>query len=124
MTVRRADVALYVAKTAGPGSVRVFLPEMLVEVERQLNLATHSRLAGERGEIEVHYQPTVGLTTGRVMGVEALARWRHPQQGLIPPLTFIPIAETSGQILALGQFLLETACDQAKRWQELPGLEH
>ena len=80
-------------------------------------------MAVERGEIEVHYQPTVCIATGRVAGVEALARWRHPQHGLIPPASFIPVAEANGSIVALGRQVLATACRQVKAWQQLAGLE-
>ena len=122
--LRRADVALSVAKGAGTRHVRWFLPDMLAEVERKLELDTDLRRAVERGEIEVHYQPTVRIATGRVAGVEALARWRHPQHGLIPPASFIPVAEANGSIVALGGQVLVTACRQVKAWQQLTGLEH
>jgi EAL domain-containing protein (putative c-di-GMP-specific phosphodiesterase class I) len=121
--IRRADVALYVAKDAGKGSIRWFDPGMLTDLERRVGIETDLRVAVERHQIEVHYQPTVSTATGRVTGVEALVRWRHPEHGLLPPSAFIPEAETTGQILAVGRHVLETACRQSKAWQQLPGLE-
>ncbi len=120
--LRSADVALYVAKEAGKQCVRLFQPEMLHNVEDRLQMATDLRLALDRGEISVHYQPTVTTGSHAVAGVEALLRWNHPEHGFVPPMTFIPVAEETGQILALGRYVLDSACRQAKAWQQLPGL--
>jgi diguanylate cyclase (GGDEF)-like protein len=122
--LRTADVALYVAKAAGKHCVRPFSPEMLRDVEGRLNMATDLREALDRGEIDVHYQPTVATGTGAVHGVEALMRWTHPRRGSVSPYSFIPVAEESGLILALGRYVLDTACAQAAAWQQLSGLEH
>jgi diguanylate cyclase (GGDEF)-like protein len=122
--LRTADVALHVAKGAGKRCVRLFIPEMLQDVEGGLQMATDLRQALAHGQISIDYQPTVSIASGTVHGVEALMRWTHPERGAIPPFAFIPVAEETGQILALGRYVLETACQQAKTWQQLPGLEH
>lgn len=121
--LRRADVALYVAKEDGKRCVRVFRPDMLRDVEGHLEMATDLREALDRGEISVHYQPTVSIGSGEVHGVEALLRWHHPVRGVVPPCAFIPLAEKTGQIHGLGRFVLDAACHQAQAWQQLSGLE-
>jgi diguanylate cyclase (GGDEF)-like protein len=114
--LRNADVAMYRAKAEGSGRYAIFEPSMRAEVLDRLELEADLRRAQERGELEVHYQPIVALVDGELAGFEALARWRHPQRGLVPPPAFIPVAEESGLIHELGRWVLETACLQAARW--------
>jgi diguanylate cyclase (GGDEF)-like protein len=114
--LRNADVAMYRAKAEGSGRYAIFEPSMRAEVLDRLELEADLRRAEERGELEVHYQPIVALVDGGLAGFEALARWRHPQRGLVPPPAFIPVAEESDVIHELGRFVLETACRQAARW--------
>jgi diguanylate cyclase (GGDEF)-like protein len=115
--VQQADVAMYEAKLKGKNSVDVFRPELLAAVQSRLDLGSHLRTAVERGEIEVHYQATFDLATGRCLGAEALARWHHPTRERIDPVDFIPLAEETGHIVELGRFVLATAVRQARTWQ-------
>ncbi|MCU1351345.1 MAG: diguanylate cyclase/phosphodiesterase with sensor(s) [Acidimicrobiales bacterium] len=115
---RDADVAMYVAKANGKARYEVFVPKMHgAAVERQ-QLGTDVQLALANGELEVHYQPLVRLATGNIDGVEALLRWHHPERGDVPPLTFVPVAEEVGAIVAIGRWVLEEACAQLRRWDE------
>lgn len=114
---RRADVALYQAKSEGRGCSRIFTEEMDVNIRRRQRLEADLRQALVTGAgLEVHYQPLVGMESGEVEGFEALARWMHPTQGLIMPEDFIPIAEASGLIVKLGEWVLTQACDDAVQW--------
>ena len=120
---RHADIALYSAKDAGKARLHLFEPRMLDEVEHRLTTQTELRAAVESpDQIVVHYQPIVRTRTGRVVGVEALARWNHPNRGLLAPASFIALAEDTGLIVPLGQIVLETACAQVAAWQKLPEL--
>ncbi|MEW6583286.1 MAG: EAL domain-containing protein, partial [Actinomycetota bacterium] len=122
--LRNADVAMYAAKAAGKGTVSRYQPEMHAALLDRLSLAADLSHALEREELRVHYQPLVELGTGRVVGVEALARWEHPRRGLVSPAQFIALAEESGLIVDLGETVLSQACRQARRWQDdSPGLE-
>jgi len=119
--LRDADVALYRAKARGRGRYAVFDATMNARALERLELEADLRRALRRGEFEVYYQPKVDLATGRLAGLEALVRWRHPVRGVVGPGTFIPLAEETGLIQPLGQWVLEEACRQARRWGEAAG---
>jgi len=116
--LKNADVAMYQAKSAGRNSVRFYSGTMSLRSLERLELENSLRYALERKELTLHYQPQIDLATGRMVGVEALLRWHHPERGDIPPATFIPVAEECGMITPLGQWVLENACRQAKAWQD------
>jgi EAL domain-containing protein (putative c-di-GMP-specific phosphodiesterase class I) len=112
--IKNADRALYQAKQDGKNTFQFYTPK-LGEVEHQrLELETQLGRALERGELALHYQPQFDLRTGALAGVEALLRWNHPQLGLVPPASFLPIAEHNGLIVPIGAWTLRTACRQAR----------
>jgi diguanylate cyclase (GGDEF)-like protein len=113
----QADLALYRAKQDGRNCFRFHSVELDREVEERVIITDELRGAAERGELELYYQPQVELRSSRIVGLEALLRWNHPERGQIPPTVFIPIAERSGQIHMLGQWVLDDACRQLKSWQ-------
>ena len=115
---RDADVAMYTAKGRRKGSIAVFHDAMQRAVLERLETESDLRMALERGELEVHYQPLIELGSGRVEGLEALARWRHPVRGLVPPASFIPVAESTGLIVPLGRWVLETALADLHSWND------
>ena len=119
-----ADVAMYHAKLDGRNTYRFFTPEMQAQSVRALQLENALRRALERDQFHLHYQPQMCLATGSVRSVEALLRWHHPQLGAVSPAEFIPIAEDSGQILQIGEWVLRTALAQLKAWRcgGFPGL--
>ncbi|WP_416356548.1 EAL domain-containing protein [Aureimonas phyllosphaerae] len=117
--LKNADIALYGAKDAGRGVARVFEAFMGMERQARLSLEQDLKQALAGQQFEVHYQPLVSLEDDRIIGAEALVRWRHPDRGLVPPGDFIPLAEETGLILPIGEWVLRTACSQAARW---PGL--
>ena len=117
--LRNADNALLEVKRQDPGDMRFYNAEMKALAEEYLMLRGNLRRAITQGEIHLEYQPQVELIGGRVAGLEALARWRTPEGVLIPPSKFIPIAEASGDILMLGNWVLEAACRQAVLWKNL-----
>ena len=109
-TLRNADVAMYWAKDRGKATVAVYEADQHAEDLERMALRSDLRRAIRSDELVLHYQPTVDLTTGEITGFEALVRWNHPQQGQLPPSAFIPMAEVSGQIIALGSWVLRAAC--------------
>ena len=116
--IRAADIALYAAKQAGRGTVRMFDPE-LDRLERKRHaLADDLRKAIPLRQLELHYQPQMNLMTRELTGFEALVRWRHPEHGLVPPDSFIPIAEETGFIWPLGEWVLRVACREAVAWPD------
>ncbi|MEA2424703.1 MAG: hypothetical protein QOH13_1113, partial [Thermoleophilaceae bacterium] len=114
--LRNADLAMYRAKGLGKGRHQMFEPGMHVAVLERLELEVDLQRALERGEMMLHYQPIVDLISGHVFGLEALVRWRHPTRGVIQPNDFIPLAEETGQIHRLGQWVLERAARDAVGW--------
>jgi diguanylate cyclase (GGDEF)-like protein/PAS domain S-box-containing protein len=116
--LRDADTAMHRAKTRGKARYEVFGRDMHGEIMSRLKMETDLRRACEREELFVDYQPIVSLERRTLIGFEALVRWRHPEFGLVPPKDFIPVAEETGQILTIGQTVLESACRQAQQWQE------
>ena len=124
--IRDADTAMYQAKEAGRDTVAVFDSSMRDQIADRLALEHDLRLAVERDEFRLVYQPILSLSdTGpRVLGVEALLRWEGPTRGLVPPGMFISIAEDSGLIVEIGDWVIQEACTQLSRWRQLPGLEH
>ncbi|MEU4688197.1 bifunctional diguanylate cyclase/phosphodiesterase [Actinoplanes sp. NPDC023714] len=119
--MRNADLAMHHAKAAGGGVFAEYRPRMRDGLIERLELENDLRGALERGELRLHYQPTVDLETHEVVGFEALVRWPHPTRGMINPLDFIPIAEATGLIVPLGRWVLHEACRQAVEWSAAAG---
>jgi diguanylate cyclase (GGDEF)-like protein/PAS domain S-box-containing protein len=114
--MRDADIALYLAKTEGRGTARFFAPEMDARIHQRHIMELELRGAIARHEFELYYQPQVSLVTNKVTGFEALLRWHHPARGLVSPTDFIPVAEETGIIVAIGEWVLRTACFEAQGW--------
>ncbi len=115
--LKNADAAMYRAKELGGDSIHFYTEDLNTRLLERLTLERQLRRAIDQGELLLHYQPQVDLSTGRVTGVEALVRWQHPELGLVSPGRFIPLAEESGLIVPLGDWVLRQACEQNKAWQ-------
>jgi len=113
---KNADTAMYRAKQEGRNGFRFYSPEMQLQSARNLQLANALRHALAQSELTLHYQPQVSIQDGRIVGAEALLRWQHPELGMISPAEFIPIAEDTGQIIQIGEWVLHTASKQLKDW--------
>ena len=116
--LKNADMALYRAKAEGRSTFRFFEPEMDARLQARRSLELDLRAALERDQLELFYQPLVSTRTGQITGFEALLRWRHPERGLVPPASFIPLAEEMGIIHEIGAWVIETACSEARTWSD------
>src|SRR5262249_18241357 len=116
--LKSADLAMYAAKAAGRRTHRFFEPSMETEVNQRRALEIDLRAAIAEGAFEIHYQPLVDLDSNAVTGCEALLRWRHPRRGMVSPAEFIPVAEETGLIEEIGDWVLRTACAEAANWPD------
>jgi diguanylate cyclase (GGDEF)-like protein/PAS domain S-box-containing protein len=116
--IKNADAAMYCAKEDGGHNFRFFTDDMNAQAVERLTLESSLRLALEKKELFLVYQPQMNIATGKIIGLEALLRWQHPELGLVQPDKFIRIAENSGLILPIGEWVLRTACSQARKWQD------
>ena len=112
--LKNADTALYQAKDSGRDTYRFFSEKMNVDAQEQLHLQGQLRNAVKNQEFLLHYQPQIDIRSGRIVGVEALVRWQHPELGLVQPSRFIPLAERSGLVIQMGEWVLNEACRQAR----------
>jgi EAL domain-containing protein (putative c-di-GMP-specific phosphodiesterase class I) len=115
--LRKADMAMYTAKSAGKRRLAVFDPTVHASIVARHELSSELARSIARAELAVHYQPIVDLASLRLVGVEALVRWNHPTQGLVPPEEFVRLAEENGTILELGRWVIVEACDQLMHWK-------
>jgi EAL domain-containing protein (putative c-di-GMP-specific phosphodiesterase class I) len=119
--LKNADAALYRAKEQGRHTYQFYSADLSHKASKRLNLETNLYRALERREFHLRYQPQVDIESGRVMGLEALLRWQHPELGLINPVEFIPLLEDTGLIIPVGEWVLRSACEEASQWQQMQG---
>lgn len=115
---KNADTAMYSAKECGKNNYRFYTADMNQRIVEKLEMSNSLRRALERNEFSIYYQPQIDLQSGKIVGLEALVRWTHPTMGAVPPGKFIPIAEETGLIMSIGEWVLRTACSQNKKWQD------
>lgn len=115
--IKNADIAMYHIKERGKDGVQFFSQHMNATLSRYLSLESGMRKALELNQFRVYYQPQVDVASGQIVGLEALIRWQHPTRGLLPPMEFVPLAEESGLIVPIGEWLLRTACEEIARWR-------
>lgn len=116
--LQQADTAMYRAKDQGGNALAFFSPEMMQAMMERLQIEAGLRIALERGELRLHYQPIIDAQSGRIVSAEALVRWQHPERGIVPPVQFIPIAEETGLIDLIGHWVLHEACRRARVWRD------
>ncbi len=121
--LKHADTAMYQAKQSGRNTIRFFDPATHAAMEARIALAADLRLALHERQFRLYYQMQVD-NTGKILGAEVLIRWQHPERGLVPPIKFIPLAEENGLIVPIGQWVIEAACAQIKRWESIDNARH